>query len=286
MKTGSKLAIGFGAMTVLVATPAAAACQPPIKLDVSGPRPTVEMTTRNGRSGVAVFDTGSMGAIISPELARQLGLAKEGPVGAPFDRLAAANTYSSTLRGLRLAGVPVGDIPVPVVPSPVPGISGILSPQIFRGKLVEVNLGKAQLRLCDRAAGLAALGPGTPYSGGPFPLPAIPVTVGPTKVAAHIDTGSPMALGFPLRFAKQFALASPLKQTGAVQGHNGVHPIYVAKIKGTVQVGPLTLTNPEARFSDVFPMPNVGTALLRQVVLTIDPQGQRSWTRAADQHRQ
>jgi hypothetical protein len=259
---------------------AQATCRPSIALDASGPRPTVAITVANGAGGTAIFDTGAIGAIVDPQFAGTFGLANEGPLRPPFDRMPGSGHYRSTLRGLRLGGILVGDVEVPVVPTPLPGIAAILSPRIFAGRLVELDLGAGRMRLCDKA-GLAALGPGTPYTEGPFALPAITVTVGDATVTAHIDSGSPIGLSFPMRFATQFPLTAPMVQRGSARGHNGVSPVYIAHISGTVRVGALTLTDPEVSFSDVMTMPNVGAPLLRQLIVTLDPDGQRSWARAA-----
>ena len=61
----------------------------------------------------------------------------------------------------------------------------------------------------------------------------------------------------------------------------GEMPISRAKLKGRVQVGPVTLDSPDAMFTDVIPNANVGSKLLRQMVITIDPSGKRSWATVA-----
>jgi hypothetical protein len=261
---------------------AAPTCQQAIPLNTSGPRPTVMMTVANGKGGKAVFDTGSMGTIVDVGFAQTAGLANEGPVGPPYDRMPFPNKYASTLHGLRLGGILIGDTRVPVLPAPEPGIAAVLSPQLFSGRLIEVDLGKRKLRVCSRSDA-RQLGPGTPYSSGPFSLPAISVRIGKTTLPAHIDTGSPFALSFPLEYARQFSLIAPMVKIGTGRSHNGEGDIFSAVIRGEVQIGPLTLTNPKVIFTDIIPNPNVGSELLRQMVVIIDPDAKRSWTRASKQ---
>ena len=193
MRIHYSLTLPIAAAALVCGRPAEASCQAPIELDVSGPRPTVQITLANGRRGTAVVDTGAMGAVVDSRYAEALGLANEGPVEPPFDQLPGANNYRSTLKGLQIGEVSVGDVAAPVVPTPLSGIAAILSPLIFSGRLVEIDFGAGELRLCDRAAGVRRLGSGTPHTDGPFALPAIPVTVDGTTLAAHIDSGSPLS---------------------------------------------------------------------------------------------
>jgi hypothetical protein len=111
-------------------------------------------------------------------------------------------------------------------------------------------------------------------------LPAIRVSAGSQSVAAHIDTGSPLTLSFPMRYADLIELSEPLKKIGVARSHFGEKPIYAAKIAGMVKVGELTLASPKAFFSDVVPGPNVGGELLRQMIITIDPVSKLAWTKA------
>jgi hypothetical protein len=259
---------------------AAPRCETTIALNMSGPRPTIEMTLANGPPGKAVFDTGAMGTVIDVNYAQTVGLANEGSARPPFDRMPFPTKYRSTVHGLRLAGVSIEDAAVSVLPAPESGIIAVISPQLFSGRIVEVDLAAGQLRICPRG-NIRELGKATPYTDGPFSLPAVAVTIGSTKLLAHVDSGSPFGLSFPTRFARQFSLEAPMVKVGAVQGPNGKSDLFRAKIKGTVRVGSVKLSNPEVSFTDVLPRPNVGSALLKQMVVIIDPQAKLTWTRAA-----
>jgi hypothetical protein len=272
------------ALAVLASTLAAqahaqdAGCSAAVPLDLSGPRPVVTLTTRTGVEARALFDTGAMATVIDVAQAERLGLAREGPLGPPF--AGHGEGYSSSIRGMRIGAITLPDGPVSVLPSLLPQFAGVLSPQTFAGSLVRLDLAAATLTICP--VSLAdSLGAATPYVAGPFALPAIPIVAGGATIAAHIDTGSPMALAFPMRFAATLPLAGPPAPAGRARSHIGEHVLSRARIQGSVRVGPLTLENPEVHFTDAVPGPNVGGALLRRMVIVIDPAGRRSWALAA-----
>ena len=256
----------------------AVGCTSPVPLDLTGPRPVVTVTNAAGVEGKALFDTGAMATVVEMQQAERLGLKREGPLRPPF--AGHGDGYQSSIHGMRMGDVPVPDGPVAVLTTMLPDFAAVLSPQTFTGRLVRLDFAAATLTICP-AALAHGLGEGTPYVSGPFALPAIPLVVGGQKIAAHIDTGSPIELMFPMRFAKTLPLAGPLVSGGKARSHDGEHPIFKSRIKGSVKVGQLTLEDPEIRFSDVVPMPNVGGALLRRMVITIDPAGKRSWAQAA-----
>lgn len=258
-----------------------AACAPPIALDLSGVRPAVTLSVGDREPLPAIFDTGAMTTIINIESAEALGLRNEGPLLPPFDRPNhASQGYQTTLTNATLSGLPLGPTSAPVLPLPLPGYVAIFSPNIFSGRLVTFDFAAAQLLVCDKGPDRTPSGPAYGYSPGPFILPTIPVAVGGQTIDAHLDTGSPMGLIFPTSYAARFQLAEPMKQVGMARTHAGERPIYSAQIIGEVRVGPLTLTDPEVRFTDIVPGVNVGMALLRQMSVTLDPEEKRLWATA------
>ena len=279
MKTMSWILTGlFAAMTTPALAQRTDSCTAPIPIDLTGPRPVVSLTTSTGVEAQALFDTGAMGTIVEMGHAERLGLTREGPLRPPF--AGHGEGYQSSISGMRIGDLPLPDGPVSVLVGLLPQFAAVLSPQTFAGRLVLLDLAGATLSLCP-AALAHSLGEATPYLSGPFALPAMPILVGGQSIPAHIDTGSPMDLAFPMRFAESLPLAGPLVPAGRARSHMGEHPVFRARLNGTVRVGPLTLQNPEVRFTDVIPNPNVGGALLRRMVITIDAAGRRSWTRAA-----
>lgn len=251
-----------------------------IPLDLSGPRPVVQLTVNGGPQQRAVFDTGATSTIVNIDSASALGLRNEGPLLAPFDRAHAGSGYQSTLRGAVLGGRALPPLSVPVMTSPLRDAVAIFSPNTFAGELVTLDFATAELRIAPKSARTMPPGESYGYSAPPFALPTMPVHIGDQTFAAHLDTGSPVGLLLPLAYSEQVPLDGPPEQIGVARTHAGEMPIYRARILGQITVGPLLLDNPEVRFTDVVSNVNVGMALLRQLVITLDPAEQRVWVRA------
>lgn len=248
-----------------------------IPLDLSGPRPAL-MMAMNGRAPMkALFDTGAMATSVDLGRARALGLSNAGPLKPPFSDHGLTG-YQTRLKRVSIGGMAIGDFDAPAMPTMVPGIVATVGPSVFGQRYVTLDFAKSELRVCPRNAANRPLGAGEPYTAPPVILPAIAVVAGTTRVAAHIDTGSPLGLFFPMRYAASFTLSEQLKKVGMARSHFGEQPIYQSRIAGPVKVGAVTLDSPQVHFSDVVPEPNVGVALLRQMNITIDPVAKRAWT--------
>lgn len=246
-----------------------------IPLDLSGPRPTV-MIEMNGRAPVkAIFDTGNMSTTVDLNQAAELGLVNSGPLQL-FNQPGATG-YQTLLKQVAVGDVQIGDLSAAALPSMMPGFAGVVGPSAFGNRYVTLDFGRSQLRICPRIAANRPSGPGEPYTAAPVALPAVPMVIGTEHLAAHIDTGSPFALSFPLSFSKSLKLSEPVKKIGVARSHFGEQPIYRSAIAGPVQIGAITLQTPQAYFSDVVPAPNVGGDLLRRMTVTIDPVEKRSW---------
>jgi len=165
----------------------------------------------------------------------------------------------------------------PAIASPMPDVPVVLSPSVFGDRLVVLDLGNAFLTVCDKTPSAVPSGGPTSYSAPPFALPTLDLEVDGKKFSAHLDTGSPVTVIFPKRYAEGLPLQGPLEQSGTVRTHWGEQPIYKAKIAGPLHIGPLTLDSPEVRFTDLVQEANVGTQILRQLRITLDPSEHRSW---------
>ncbi len=252
-----------------------------VPLALGGPRPALSIGLADDITATAIFDTGALATTIGLDAAPALGLERSGPLLPPYDRFGAG--YQTVLRRLRIGTIELGDVSAPVVPAMLPGYAAIVSPTIFGDRLVTIDLSHARLDVCDRGARALPSGLGDPFGGPPFGLPTIAVKAGSLSVQAHIDTGSPMALAFPMRYAAMLPLSEPLRQIGTARSHAGSAPLYAARIRGDVKIGSLTLDDPEVRFTDVLPEPNIGAPLLARLRITIDSAARRSWAEAVDE---
>lgn len=276
----------LGAACAVLLLPLAAACaaqasQGPhgvlvIPLDLTAPRPAVDLTIGDHAPVKAIFDTGALNTVVNIEEAEALGLKNEGPLQPPFDQHFSTG-YQSTLRNTKIGPVELDPLSVPVLPPVIPGFAAVFSPNAFMGQLVTLDLASAELRLQPKTSATVPAGAATPYGDPPLNLPMVPIEVEGATHQAVIDTGAPGTILFPQSFAERLKLSGPLKKIGEARSHFGQKPIYESVIDGVVRIGPLELQNPTVRFSDAAPAVLVGGEIIRQLLVIMDPAEQRVW---------
>lgn len=254
-----------------------------MSLDLTGPRPSVAFSINNGSPQRAIFDTGAVNTVINIEIAASLGLRNEGPLLPPFDQAHWQDGYQTTLRGAKIEGQAIPDASVPALPLPLPGFVAVISPNIFSGQLVELDFSLARLRVYQKNSRSIPRGVAYTYSAAPMSLPTIPILIGTQTLDAHLDTGSPVGIMFPMSYSKRFRLKTAMEKIGVARSHFGEQPIYRATIVGVVRVGTMILTDPEVRFTDAVPHVNVGMELLRGCKIILDPAEKRLWLKVMRQ---
>lgn len=271
------------ALVLFSLTPSAARADDVVPLDLSGTRPAVSVTIGDGAPELWVFDTGAGGSVIEMDRARALNLPElqAVQVGSPAGGTPMQG-FITRLAGARIGDVALPEISVVAASTLLPDRVGVLSPNIFAGRLVTLDFGRNELRIADKTAANIPTGPTVAYFGrGPHALPGLNVQVGDgPALQAHIDSGSPGGLTFPYSMASSLPLAAPPVQVGQARFVDGAHPRYTAQLQGVVHVGPLMLENPEIGLIDGLPYLNVGMGLLRDMVITLDPEERRTWARA------
>ncbi len=274
------------ALALLVAAPAAAQ-QPSreiVPLDLSGPRP-IAMLTVGARAPVRViFDTGASGNVLDIDYAREIGLPNEGeaavrtPAGPPMQG------FRTTIADGRLGNVALGSARAVALSTPAMqhlAVRGVFGPGTFSGQLVHLDLGRGEIRVTEKNPATIPAGAAHPYSSGDghHGLSAVAVEIGGQRFDAHIDTGAPGMLMFPTAMAAQLPLEAPMQPADRPARFADGTPrnVYVARLRDTVRVGPLTFENPEVRFMDGLQRVNVGMQALRGLTAVIDPAEWRSW---------
>lgn len=251
-----------------------------IPLDMSGTRPAVSVSINGGAPELWVFDTGAGGTVMDIAKARALGLPEEQPVqlGSPAGGTPQQG-FLTTLSSLNVAGHTLPPTHVVAAPAIMADRGGVLSPFAFNGQFVTFDFAHSRVRISDRTPANTPAGMPTPYggTGRGHQLPAITVTLGAQTWMAHIDTGSPGAVTFPYAMAATLPLAAPPVQTGRARFVDGDHARYSATLTGRIHVGPLTLDNPQIELIDGLPSINIGSRLLNQMTITLDPEAQRVW---------
>ena len=274
------LAAGFAAALALAQAPVPAETVP---LDMSGPRPIATLTVGNSAPVRVIFDTGASGNVLDSDYVRSIGLAEEGParVGTPAGGTPLEG-FRTTIAEGRLGNAGLRNVAAVALPMPAMqhlSVKGVVGPGTFAGRLVHLDLARAEIRVTDKSPGLIPAGTSYPYSdAGPRSLPGVTVEIGGRQLAGHIDTGQPGLLLLPTALAEQLPVDGPLRPGPPARMADGVpRNTLLGRLRGTVRVGPLTFENPEVRFMDGIQRVNVGVMALRGVVVVIDPAERRSW---------
>ncbi|MDR3565616.1 MAG: retropepsin-like aspartic protease [Negativicutes bacterium] len=224
------------------------------------------------------FDTGSSENILDLKLAAKLGLPNLGPSTAIDGSLGKPIPgFLTEVKGATLGDLSIDDGPANAVDYDLPTEKGVFGPNCFPGKLVQMDLGIGSILVMAKTAATVPLGAGIPYIGkGDDALPSVIVDFGTLQIAAELDTGNNAALLFPLSFTNQLTLEDRPKKVGEAGSVAGRQPLFRARLKGSLKIGPLTLDRPVMMFIEGG-QPNVGLPIARQLVVVFDPSARRSW---------
>lgn len=279
--------------SVIAAVIAVAGCSKPlpraaqiIPLDLSGLHPTAVLTINAHPPVTVIFDSGAGSSVLDRSLARTLGLPDRGSVeiGSP-GASALVIGFMTEISSARLGGADIeGARTVTMdLPDQLQGVSGIVSPYAFAGRLVRFEFARSRAIVLDKNKANTPTGTPYPYGGerGHL-LPAIEVDVVGTKVNALLDSGSRYGLQLPLEYAQRVPVRGKLVPTEPVQMIGGTHAVFSAKVAGTVHIGSLTFTDPEIQFVAGVPVANVGILVLKGATLVLDPEDERSWLLPAE----
>ena len=257
-----------------------------IPLDLSGPRPTAKLSLGGGAPVTAIFDSGAAASVVMIGFARAIGLPDEGkanasgPGGVPVEgfRTSIAGTLGAARFGPALAVAL--DLPMPL-----PGVSAVISPSVFAGRLVRFDFKAGNAKVLASNASNLPREPGLPYSGGGFSLMTVsrvPTALlglpGGRTIVADVDTGYDGGIELPLALAGSLPLHGPLVPGRPARMVGLTRPTFNARLNGRLSIGPIALADPDLTFVDGGSAPaKVGMRVLKDMVLVLDPGNSRSW---------
>ncbi len=280
----SRFSVIVALMIALSATPCSFGEEAVGDLRISqSPQRVLTTLTVGGSDPVpVVFDTGTSGNIIDRKLAAKLALPDLGPSTAIDGSLGKpVPGFLTEIKRASLGHVAIEDGQANAIDYDLATEKGVFGPNSFPGKLVQMDLGNGSIRIEPKTTASIPQAPAMPYIGqGDDALPAVMVDFGSIKVAAELDTGNNEALLFPLSLAKRLPLEDQLKEVGEAGSAAGRQPLFRARLKGVVRIGPLTIKRPNILFI-AGGQPNVGLPIARQLVVVFDPSEKRSWLIAA-----
>lgn len=278
----------FPAIAALVSLSCAAPAPPPalesIRLDLSGPRPTAQLRIGETPPVTAIFDTGAAASVLKLDYAQTLNLPNQGAASAAGPAGAPVQGFRTTIPAATLGDAHFGPAFAVAldIPLPLPGVSAIISPAVFSGRLVRFDFAHSVAEVLARWDSSTPSGEAYDYNGGDNPMsinrvPAVRVTLPGAPVMADIDTGTADGLVLPLSMASGLSFAAPPVRDGALRMVGVDHPKYRATLNGATQIGPLTLHNPPLLLVDGARRPIVGMSVLRGAIVVLDPQNHRDW---------
>jgi hypothetical protein len=227
-----------------------------------------------------VFDTGAQGSVMDLSFAKELGLklAEEARVASPNG--AGVVGRRVTIENLSIGGLTLKNMPsfafegMPFRKTDNP-TRGIIGPFALSGLLVTLDYPRE--KLVFRRGSLP-----DPDNQEVFgwdqkkPLPEIPASFNGVKVLAHLDSGSSGSLSLPVEYAGRLKLQGPLLDRGYARTVDHVRPVRGARIDGAFRIGRYTMEAPMVSFVDIAKTTgNVGSLVLRQFTMTIDPANRR-----------
>ena len=271
------LAVGLGAGALVYAEPAAKSPVTPngiIRLFQSEGRVLVMMRIGDGELVPMVFDSGSDGHSFDRMLVARNRLKRSGEtieIDGTTGKRRTLPTYA--LPDARLGGLKVGTIEGVALDYDRDDAMGIISPDMFAGSLVYLELDRGRARVVTRDASATPATPATPYNGA---LPGVSVQMPDGSVhPADLDTGYNAPISLPVAMMGTVPLMAPPKVVGRFKSINTEGDVYGGQVRGTLRVGPVVLENPHVTFLGT--TINVGLPIIRRVTLVLDPAGKRDW---------
>lgn len=249
-----------------------------IRLFQSDDRVLVMMRVGTGELVPMVFDTGSDGhsfdtLIVTRNHLRQIGKTVE--VDGSTGRRRTLPTYA--IPDVSIGGLRAGRITGVSLDYDRDDAMGIISPEMFGGRLVSVDFSSNRADVLSKTHDHIPTEPSTAYQGG---LPATEVIMPDgSKTIANFDTGFDGAISLPIAMMKTVPLMEAATIVGRYKTINTEGPVYGARVKGDIAVGPLVLKNPDVTF--IGEAMNIGLPLMRRLKIVLDPEAKRTWVRCS-----
>jgi CubicO group peptidase (beta-lactamase class C family) len=242
--------------------------------------PAVHVMINGQGPFVFEIDTGAAGtARLDKAFAERLGLATVGEVlaGDPSGKNArsvpvvAIDTIE--LGGARFTGLTaaVRDYRGLGRPEKVDGILGFA---FFADCLLTLDYPGARVRLSQGALP-PANGRDVLDFRNPRGVPSVTLTVAGQVIEADVDAGSPGGVALPEAVAATLPLSGPLEVVGRARTTSNTFEIKAAPLAGDVMIGSLVLSHPRLEFQPLFAQANIGSRVLRDLVVTFDLRNRR-----------
>lgn len=245
-----------------------------IELAQSDQRLYVMMQVGAGELLPMIFDSGSDGHSIDRIAVRHNRLRTVGSTIEIDGTTGKRRTLPTVaIPNVILGGLAVGTIEAVALDYDRSDAMGIISPDMFAGRLVRIELPRSRARILDAIPANIPAAPATPYDG---PLPAtLLILPDGTRLPADLDTGYNGELSLPLAMIDKLPLVAPATVVGHFHSIDTDGDVLGAQIRGSIRIGPITLDSPHVTFLGT--IANIGLPIIRRVTLLLDPASKRSW---------
>jgi hypothetical protein len=260
-----------------------------IPLDLTGPRPTAQLTIGDSAPVTAIFDSGAAASVLRRTYAEQMALPNQGAAQARGSASGpSVQGFRTTIENARLGDAAFGPVLAVAfdIQLPLPGVDAIISPEVFSGRFIQFDFANGVARVLPISGANTPTSASEPYIGenahgsiGRTPGVSVHLPNGDV-VAATLDTGSRGGITLPHALAATLPLREGLTADEPVRLVGVEHVAYRARLDGVVHIGELSLTDPEVRFAVGLDRAIVGMRVLRNSVVTLDPAGHRAWVQA------
>lgn len=273
----------FFALLFLMAFPAIAQRAPLLDVPITfrGSLPVVEVMVNGKGPFLFTIDTGAgLQADLDSALVAQLKLQPSGkvPGGDPSGRN--AQEYDTVaIDSIALGSVEFHNVTAisrarRMSPN-APRVDGILGFSLFKDYLFTLDYPGKRLRL-ERRELPEANGADILNFDDPRHVPVVDLSVGNTKIKAHIDSGNMMG-GFvlPEALVNTLNLLSQPVTVGRAQTVNNEIEIKQARLSDSIRLGRFEFSQPTISFPALAADANIGLMILRDFVLSFDQKNKR-----------
>jgi len=287
------LPIRFGAACAAITSAiSTSACGPrslpaPDKVELSAPTSVaiesatglpIVMARINGRGPYQfIVDTGAMGSVVSEKLAHELGLPSIMP--AAMGRPGSSKPLPATVT--RITEIEIGDVKIEgvmavfadlsAVMKKAPDVQGVLSVSMFQGLLVTYNFPAKTIEF--RRGELPAENGQTVFGWPAGKLPSVTADIAGQSVQMDLDTGALAGFVVDSAIANKLAWIEGPTEGSRLQTVEMESKTFTGRMKGSIRVGKFSFENPRLDYHDGFN--NVGSAILKDFVVTLDPKNRR-----------
>lgn len=220
-----------------------------------------------------IVDTGAGVNVIDSAIARAMGFEKVGektvlsggvePVTADVVIVPLMRVDNLTIRNAEfitvdLTGMSLGQL------------QAVLGMELFHDGILTFD--PLNERITFSEGGLSAEDPGVvAYVNASRSGFEIEIDVAGKNVSMKLDTGAPSGFTFPLELSKSLPLEGELRKGPMAHLVESERSTWLGKLDGEIRFGEMNYKNPEVTFMDPSaPFGNIGNAVLRDVVLSID----------------